>query len=65
MTTASGFSLAQRMEGIIHEFIGMKVHFRYHANPAGKLKCFSNNCKLCQEEEGKENSKHQSDFHGE
>jgi hypothetical protein len=64
MTAASGFSLAQFMEGIIREFVAMKVHFRYHANPAGKLNCFSNNCNLCQEEE-KENSKHECDFHGE
>jgi hypothetical protein len=62
---ASGFSLAQSVEGIINDFVAMKIHFRYHANPVGKLKCFGRNCKLCQEEEEeeeKEHNKHQSEF---
>jgi hypothetical protein len=63
---ALGLSLAQYVEGIINDFVVMKVHFRYHANPVAKLKCFSNNCKLCQEEEGekKNMNKHGSDFPG-
>jgi hypothetical protein len=63
---ALGLSLAQCVEGIINDFVAMKVHFRYHANPVAKLKCFSNNCKLCQEEEEEEknNNKHRSDFPG-
>ena len=56
---ASGLSLAQYVEGIINDFIAMKVHFTYHANLIAVLKCFINNCKLCQEEE---KDKHQSAF---
>jgi hypothetical protein len=63
---ALGLSLAQYVEGIINDFVDMKVHFRYHANPVAKLKCFSNNCNLCQEEEEekKNMNKHGSDFPG-
>ena len=53
MRMASGLSLAQYVDRIINDIVALKVHFRYHTNPVAKLKCFEDNCKLCQEEREK------------
>ena len=53
MRMASGLSLAQCVDRIINDIVALKVHFRYHANPVAKLKCFEDNCKRCQEEREK------------